>query len=137
MNLPERGSKMPQNSDIGEMYNRARRRSYNKSVYDAQKEINADHYDSRYYMCMPHDYIIKRGIRLMLAFMVCVLACHSLLTIVTPPLFLIVFLKWKSYCRICSSMNISSRKLNLLLGGWFFVCIFVNIAFWNRLTQLL
>jgi len=124
-------------NDIADMYARTRQRSFNESMRDAQIEINAIHEDSRYYMCMPRDYIVKRGMRLLLAFMLCILACYSLLAAVTPPLFLIVFLKWKSYCRICSLMNISSRKLNFLLAGWFLICILINISFWNWLTQIL
>lgn len=128
---------MSQHNDIGDMYARARQRSFNESIKDAQTEINATQKDSRYYLCMPRDYIIKRGMRLFLAFMVCVLGCYSLLTVVTPPLFLIVFLKWKSYCHICSSMNISTRKLNILLIGWFVICIIVNLVFWDWLTKIL
>jgi len=128
---------MSAHNDIGDMYARARQRSLNESIKDAQTEINAAQKDTRYYLCMPRDYIITRGIRLLLAFMVCVLGCYSLFTVATPPMFLIVFLKWKNYCRICSSMNISTRKLNILLAGWFVICIIVNIVFWDWLTKIL
>lgn len=128
---------MSPDNDIGDMHARARQRSLNESIQDAQVEINAAQKDTCYYLCMPHDYIIKHGMRLFLAFMVCVLGCYSLLTVVTPPLFLIVFLKWKSYCHICSSMNISTQKLNILLIGWFVICIIVNLVFWDWLTKIL
>ena len=123
--------------DIADMYVKTRQRSFHESVRDAQVEIHAAHKDSRYYMCMPRDYIIKRGMRLLLAFMVCVLGCYSLLTVAIPPMFLIVFLKWKNYCHICASMNISPRKLNILLAGWLAVCIILNLVFWDLLTKIL
>ena len=122
--------------DMAAIYERARQRSLRESIRYAQAEINIAHRDVRYYMCMPRELLVKRGARLMLAFMVCILGCHALLTISVPPMLLILWVKWKNYCSLCAAVNISSSKLNLLLGGWCLFCIPVNMIFWNWITQI-
>lgn len=123
--------------DVADTYAKSRQRSYSESLQEAQAEIDAAHKDERYYMCMPRDYIIKRGIRTLLIFFVCILACHSMLTISTPPMFLYSFMKWRNYCQYCSSMNISRKKLNILLAVWFLICFFINIVFWGWINRIL
>jgi len=128
---------MANHSDMGDMYARAYQRSLQQSVQEAQIQLRDAHGDIRFYMCMPRDYIVKYGLRLLLAVLLCILACHSILAVSTPPLFLIVFHKWKGYCRICSWVNISGRKLCVLLACWIAVCILLNIVFWDWLTTVL
>ena len=128
---------MSYSQDVGETYAKSRNRSWNESLQEAQNEITAAFNDTRYYMCMPKDYIIKRGIRTLLIFFICIFCCHSVLTIATPPMFLYSFLKWNNYCKLCMSLNISGKKLNLLLCLWFLFCIGVNLVCWNRLENLL
>lgn len=116
--------------DVADTYTKSRQRSWQESLREAQTEIENVHKDEHYYMCMPRDYIIKRGIRNLLIFMICILACHSVLTISTPPMFLYSFFKWRNYCQYCSYMNISTKKLNILLAVWFLICMIINIVFW-------
>lgn len=128
---------MSYSQDVGDTYAKSRKRSWNESLQEAQNEITAAFDDTRYYMCMPKDYIIKRGIRTLLILFICIFCCHSVLTIATPPMFLYSFLKWNNYCKTCASMNISTKKLNCLLIGWFIFCIVVNILLWNRINIIL
>ena len=86
---------------------------------------------------MPKDYVVRRGIRTMILFFICILCCHSVLTIATPPLFLFSFLKWNNYCNYCASVNISRKKLNILLALWFLLSIGVNVLFWRWIGSIL
>ena len=118
-------------------YSKNRKRAWKESIQEAQAEIDASFTDTRYYMCMPKDYVVRRGIRTMILFFICILCCHSVLTIATPPLFLFSFLKWNNYCKFCVSMNISPKKLNVLLVLWFLLSIGVNVLFWRWIEQIL
>lgn len=123
--------------DAADTYAKSHSRSWKESVQEAQAEIDASFSDTRYYMCMPRDYVVKRGIRTLMIFFVCILCCHSVLTIATPPMFLYSFLKWNNYCKFCASMNISAKKLNRLLVLWFLLCIGINILFWHWIGNIL
>ena len=128
---------MSYSQDVGETYAKSRKRSWNESLQEAQNEIDASLNTTRYYMCMPKDYVVKRGIRTLMIFFICILCCYSVLTIATPPMFLYSFLKWNNYCKFCASMNISTKKLNYLLVLWFLIGIGLNILFWHRIDNIL
>lgn len=125
------------NMSVGELYGKSRAASLRESIKYAQAELNTMNSDFRYYMCMPRMLIISWGTRLLLSFTVCILACYSFFTVATPPIFIIVLLKWKNYRRLCSSVNISPRKLNLLLAFWLILSIFINIIFWDLITSII
>lgn len=118
-------------------YSKNRERAWKESVQEAQAEIDASFTDACYYMCMPKDYVVRRGIRTMILFFICILCCHSVLTIATPPLFLFSFLKWNNYCNYCASVNISRKKLNILLALCFLLSIGVNVLFWRWIGSIL
>ncbi len=124
-------------SDLKSTYSKSFNRSQNESLQEAQNEIDASFNTTRYYMCMPKDCIVKRGIRTLMIFFICIICCHSVLTIATPPMFLYSFLKWNNYCKFCASMNISTKKLNLLLVLWFLLGIGLNILFWHWIDNIL
>ncbi|MBQ9717113.1 MAG: hypothetical protein IJV76_03900, partial [Clostridia bacterium] len=94
---------MSYSQDLADTYAKSRSRAWKESVQEAQAEIDASFTDTCYYMCMPNDYVVRRGIRTMILFFICILCCHSVLTIATPPLFLFSFLKWNNYCKFCVS----------------------------------
>lgn len=124
-------------TDIAVTYSENRNRAWKESVQEAQAEIDLSHSDTRRYLCMPKDSVIRRGMRTLMLFFICIFCCHSVLTAATPPMFLYSFLKWKNYCSFCASVNISVRKLNLLLCLWFFFCIGVNLVCWNVIENIL
>ena len=109
----------------------------NNAIREAQIEIDASHIDERHYMYMPRRYLAKRGVKIFLLVLLCVLACHSLLVIITPPLFLLAFNQWRQYCLFCTSINISRKKLNMMLAIWWLICVIINIVFWDQVTQIL
>lgn len=117
-------------------------------VYDAlRRNMLADQLDSisyhrvsergeHYYMIMPWDYIRKRGIRIMLMFFICIFACYNVLTISTPPLFLISAMKFSEFCKYVKVFNISVKKLRILLCVWIVICAVLNIVIWNYLERI-
>lgn len=90
----------------------------------------------RYYMLLPRRYLFLRGIRIMLMFFVCIMACYNVLAISTPPLFFLPFKKFWEYCRYLGTMNVSSKKLSVILVFWLLACIAVNIVFWRWLETI-
>ena len=131
------GLSMSHLQDIADTYVKSRNRSLKESIRDAQTEIDISFTDTRYYMCMPKDYILKRGLRTFMIFLVCIISCHSVLIISAPPMFVYSFLKWTNYSKYCASMNISAKKLNILLFLWFLLCICINIIFWRWVNNKL
>ncbi len=128
---------MSHSQDLADTYAKSLSRSRKESIQEAQAEIELSFAAPRRYMCMPKDYIVKRGIRTLMIFFVCILCCHSVLTIATPPLFLYSFLKWNNYSKYCASVNISRKKLNILLVLCFLLSIGVNVLFWRWIGSIL
>ena len=121
--------------DLAVTYSKNRNSAWKESLAEAQAEIDLSHSDTRRYMCMPKNYVVRRGIRTLILFFICIFCCHSVLTIATPPMFLYSFLKWNNYCKFCASMNISTKKLNYLLVLWFLLGIVINHIVWHLIEQ--
>ncbi len=118
-----------------DIYQRQRQNMLDNELEDLAMQFALEK-GERYYMILPRKYLFYRGIRLMLMFLVCILACYNILTISTPPLFFLSFKKSWEYCRYLSTMNVSAKKLTVCLAVWILICIVINIVFWNWLESI-
>ena len=106
------------------------------AMSDMQYEILADS-GQEFYMFLPRKYFYGYGIRLLLIFLVCVLACYKYFAIPTPPLFILAFRKFHGFCLYLQTMNVSVGKLRILLGIWLCICIVLHFFFWKWIRGLL
>ncbi|MBE6616031.1 MAG: hypothetical protein E7631_12095 [Ruminococcaceae bacterium] len=118
------------------MYQRFRRNMLQDALSEMQYEKLADS-GQQYFMFLPRKYLFNRGIRLFLVFLLCILACYKYFALPTPPLFLIAFRKFNGYCQYLQSMNVSVKKLRILLGIWIVICICLHVVFWAWIRQIL
>ena len=129
----DREVRMPMNG--ADIYQKQRQAMLERELEDTAMQFALEK-GERYYMLLPRRYLFFRGIRIMLMFFVCIMACYNVLTISTPPLFFLSFKKFWEYCRYLSTMNVSAKKLRIFLVLWLLICIGINIVFWNWLETI-
>ena len=121
--------------DVKQMYERYKSNILPDALAEMHYEKIADS-GQQYYMFLPRKYLFNRGIRILLIFLLCILACYKYFTLSTPPLFLIAFRKFDGYCKYLQAMNVSVKKLRLILAVWIIICIGLHFAFWTWIKQL-
>ena len=124
------------NGDMEKIYQKSQNNILPDALSEMQYEALADS-GQQYYLILPRKYLFNRGIRIFLIFLLCILACHSLFALPTPPLFLFAFRRFAGYCKYLQTMNVSVNKLRILLFVWILICIYLNIVFWRWIRQVL
>jgi len=121
--------------DTQQIYNKLQANVIPDALTEMRYEKLADS-GRQYYMILPRKYLFNRGIRILLLFLVCILACYKYFALPTPPLFVLAFRKFHAYCKYLEIMNVSAAKLRILLVIWICICIVLNFFFWKWIRVL-